>query len=149
VFEFFANAANLEAITPPWLKFRIVTSAPLQMAQGTRIEYQIDWCFMKMKWLSEIVEWDPPCLFSDKQLRGPYQSWLHRHTFVEADGGTHIIDSVRYQLPLGLLGIAAHRLKVRSELEAIFDFRATRIRELLTPAGHEPDANSLPVIGLS
>lgn len=131
VFAFFAEAANLGAITPPWLKFRIVTPTPIKMAIGTRIAYKIGWHILRLQWLTEIIEWDPPRRFTDVQLRGPYAFWRHSHSFVPEDSGTRIIDLVRYRLPLGHLGAIAHHFKVRRDLEAIFDYRAERIREIL------------------
>ena len=82
VFAFFADAANLERITPPWLKFRILTPGSIEMAAGAQISYQIKWHVARMSWLTEIVEWEPPLRFTDVQLRGPYSLWRHTHSFV-------------------------------------------------------------------
>src|SRR5688572_15214816 len=130
VFAFFADAANLELITPPWLRFRCRTPAPIHMEIGRRIEYQIRWHFVPMTWLSEIAEWDPPIRFTDVQVEGPYSMWRHTHSFLPKNGGTQIIDKIRYGLPLGPLGAIAHGLKVRRDLQAIFDYRALRVREI-------------------
>jgi ligand-binding SRPBCC domain-containing protein len=83
-----------------------------------------------MTWLSEIAEWDPPVRFTDVQLEGPYSLWRHTHSFLPRNGGTQIIDKIRYGLPLGPLGAIAHCLKVRRDLQAIFDYRALRTREI-------------------
>lgn len=138
VFAFFSDAANLDLITPPWLEFRILTPTPIPMATGTRISYQICWHFFRMKWLSEIVDWDPPHGFTDVQIRGPYALWRHSHCFIPESNGTRIVDTVCYRLPLGPLGAALNRLKVRRDLESIFDYRAERIRALLEGDGARP-----------
>lgn len=127
VFKFFADAANLEAITPPWLRFRIHTPLPVAMTAGTHIAYRIRWRAVPIHWETEIVDWNPPHRFTDVQLRGPYALWNHAHSFFSERGGIRMIDEVCYSLPLGALGEIAHRLKVRRDLEAIFDYRASRI----------------------
>lgn len=133
VFAFFGDATNLEAITPAWLRFSVITPAPIAMAAGTLIQYKLRWHRMPLWWTTLIEAWEPPHRFVDTQLRGPYRLWHHTHTFEEHLGGTLIRDKVRYQLPLGRLGAALHRLGVRRDLEAIFDARACRVRELLEP----------------
>jgi ligand-binding SRPBCC domain-containing protein len=135
VFDFFASAANLELLTPPWLKFHIVTSPPVTMAAGTLIEYRIHWHFIRMRWISEIVEWLPPTRFVDIELKGPYKMWHHTHSFVAERNGTTIRDDIRYALPLGILGAIANRLSVRRDLERIFDYRTKRVSEKFGSAG--------------
>jgi ligand-binding SRPBCC domain-containing protein len=134
VFEFFSDAANLERITPDWLRFRILVM-PAHMTEGARIKYRLEWHGIPMNWLTEVVEWNPPRGFADLQLEGPYALWLHTHRFERSGAGTNIVDLVRYALPLGVLGQAAHDIRVRRDIEQIFDFRQTRIVSLLAPGG--------------
>jgi ligand-binding SRPBCC domain-containing protein len=137
VFAFFADAANLEAITPPWLRFRIVTPKPIHMAAGTLIEYRLQLHRIPIRWLTRIEVWEPGQRFVDVQLRGPYRLWHHTHSFEERDGGTLVRDRVRYALPLGPLGELAHRAQVRRDLERIFNFRHERVARRL---GRTPGA---------
>ena len=131
VFAFFADAKNLEAITPSWLGFQILSPEPIAMAPGTLIEYQLRWHRFPMRWVTEIRSWDPPTTFMDVQLRGPYRLWEHTHRFQAVEGGTVMFDLIRYALPFGLLGRMAHAWFVKADLEGIFDFRAKRVAELL------------------
>jgi ligand-binding SRPBCC domain-containing protein len=124
VFPFFGDALNLEAITPPWLGFRVATPRPIAMAPGALIEYRLRLHGVPIRWRTTIAVWEPPRRFVDVQLSGPYALWHHTHDFsVAAGGGTLMRDTVRYALPLGPLGELAHALLVRRDLARIFDFR--------------------------
>jgi ligand-binding SRPBCC domain-containing protein len=124
VFPFFADAHNLEAITPAWLGFRVVTPRPIDMSTGAFIEYRLRLRGIPLRWRTRIAVWDPPRRFVDVQIAGPYRLWHHTHDF-EPDGEGHTLmrDTVRYALPFGPLGALAHRAVVRRDLAAIFDFR--------------------------
>lgn len=133
VFDFFADAANLEAITPPELRFRILTPGPIEMRQGTLIEYRLSLYGVPFRWLTEISIWEPGERFVDRQLRGPFGLWIHEHRF-EALGPskTRIRDEVHYAVPLEPFGRLAHPL-VRRKLDRIFSYREQRVAELLPP----------------
>jgi ligand-binding SRPBCC domain-containing protein len=131
VFAFFANAANLDLLTPTWLHFQVRTPTPITMFVGTQIEYTIRWHRLPLRWLTEIVEWIPERRFVDMQRSGPYLLWHHTHRFEKVGNGTIIEDVVRYALPMGPIGRIAHALLVRRDVERVFDFRASRIQELM------------------
>ena len=100
-FEFFSRAENLEAITPPLLRFRITTPTPIEMRGGTLITYRLRVHAVPVSWLTRIEEWDPPRGFVDQQLRGPYALWHHTHCFEEpGPSRTRMTDIVRYGAPL-------------------------------------------------
>ena len=128
VFAFFADAHNLQAITPPWVKFEVLTSKPIEMKTGALIDYRIRVHGLPIRWRTEITEWNPPHHFVDEQLRGPYTLWHHTHTFEERDGGTLCMDDVRYR-PRG--GALMNWLFVRRDVERIFDYRQQRLHEIL------------------
>ncbi len=137
VFAFFSDAANLERITPAFVGFQILTPRPIKIQSGTLIDYKIRLCGVPLKWRTRIEDFQPPFRFTDTQLRGPYQLWHHTHEFQEVSEGTLMIDRVRYQIPLGPLGRAAHAIFVRRTLGRIFDFRYRAIERLLPPAAAE------------
>ena len=131
-FAFFAEAGNLERITPPWLRFEIATPGPITMTTGTRIDYRLRLHGLPIRWSARIEEWRPGREFVDRQIRGPYRLWHHRHVFAKHPDGTIVTDHVRYALPAGPLGEGAHALVVRRDLDRIFAFRATAVRQLVT-----------------
>jgi ligand-binding SRPBCC domain-containing protein len=135
VFPFFADARNLEAITPPLLRFRVITPEPIAMRAGAFIQYSLRLHGVPVAWHTLIQEWSPPHRFVDVQVRGPYALWHHTHTFAPTgDGGTLMTDTVRYAVGFGALGELANRALVRRDVEAIFAHRAERVPALLAAA---------------
>lgn len=130
VFAFFSEPRNLARITPRWLHFRMVCADAVGMRRGLRIHYLIRPLGVPQKWVSEITVWDPPHRFVDEQVRGPYRRWHHLHEFRAVDGGTEVRDRVSYELPLGILGRAAHALFVGHQLRSIFDHRERTIEDV-------------------
>jgi len=118
VFAFFADAANLERLTPPWLHFRIL-SPHIVIARGVLIDYRLKIHGVPLRWQSEISRWDPPRTFVDEQRKGPYRRWAHTHTFEEERGGTRVGDSVEFEVPFEWI---AGRFVMR-DVQAIFTFR--------------------------
>ncbi len=130
VFDFFADAGNLQTLTPPWLGFRILSPLPIEMRPGASIEYRLRLAGVPISWRTRITHWDLPAGFVDEQERGPYAIWQHTHSFRALEGGVLMGDRVRYALPWGPLGRVAHVLAVRSALAAIFDYRFQRVAEI-------------------
>lgn len=127
VFHFFADAANLELLTPPWLNFQIMTPRPIEMRAGTRIDYKLGVHGIPLRWQSEITVWNPPERFVDEQRRGPYRCWVHEHRFRVSDGGTMVDDVVQYAVWGGGL---VNRLMVAPDLAKIFNYRSRKLVEI-------------------
>ena len=133
VFPFFADARNLERITPPHLRFRILTPEPIEMHEGLLIDYRISLRGIPMRWRSEITAWEPPHRFVDEQRRGPYARWIHEHRFEARGDVTIATDTVDYDVRgPGLL----HALLVRPDLERIFRYRAQTLADIFATPAH-------------
>jgi len=132
VFGFFADAGNLNSITPPWLHFRILTSLPVPLSVGTILDCRIRLHGIPIRWRTRIAVWEPPYRFVDEQVTGPYRLWRHEHTFGALPEGTVCRDVVDYAHAGGQL---VHRMLVAPDLRRIFDFRAQQVARLLNAPG--------------
>ncbi len=133
VFSFFADAGNLEQITPPWLHFKILTPQPIDIRTGTLIDYRIRLFGIPIYWRTRIEEFTTNVRFVDTQIRGPYKRWWHVHEFREVEGGTEMIDRVEYAMPAGPLGSAMHAVLTKHQLKQIFDYRYQVIEKAFPP----------------
>ncbi len=134
VFSFFADASNLDRLTPKSLRFKILGEAPRNMRAGTTIKYQLSLFRVPFSWRTLIDVFEPEQRFVDVQLEGPYRAWRHTHEFIEAPHGTMVLDRVEYELPFGPLGGIAHAVFVRRQLRWIFDFRRDALARIFDGA---------------
>jgi hypothetical protein len=136
VFDFFANAENLERLTPPWLRFQIKGDVSTAMSEGTLIDYKLRVHGVPISWRSKITKWQPPYCFQDEQVIGPYQTWEHVHLFEESGNGTHIIDKVTYR-PTG--GALVNWLLVKRDLNRIFRYRQEQLADVFPSSEAQPE----------
>jgi ligand-binding SRPBCC domain-containing protein len=125
-FAFFADAVNLERLTPGWLNFRILTAMPVTMCQGVEIRYRVGLYGVPIPWVSRIDVWEPGVRFVDRQLVGPYRWWHHTHGFEEVADGTRVTDRVEYKPRAEWLSGSL----VRRDLDRIFTYRHAVLREI-------------------
>ncbi|MCW3083386.1 MAG: hypothetical protein JWP12_752 [Bacteroidetes bacterium] len=130
VFDFFSKAENLDKITPPDMQLRIISPQPIIIQKGTLIDYKIKVSGIPFKWQTLISEWNPPYRFIDKQLKGPYNTWIHEHTFEERNGKTYMKDYVQFRSPGFFLEPLINKLFVEKKIKAIFEFREKILKEL-------------------
>ena len=130
LFEFFADAGNLDALTPGWLHFKILTPLPIRMQVGTLIDYRLRVHGWPVYWRTRISAWDPPFHFVDEQLKGPYRRWVHDHQLLPENGGTRVKDCVSYSVPLDFL---MHPFLVGPDINRIFDFRTAALMKHFNP----------------
>ena len=127
IFGFFADAYNLQMLTPDWVNFEILTPKPIQLRAGALIDYRLRIHGLPVRWQTEISAWEPPHRFVDEQKRGPYRLWIHEHRFTPQNGGTLCTDQVRYAV---LGGGLVNRWFVRRDVGRIFAFRRRKLEEL-------------------
>lgn len=130
-FAFFADAANLERLTPPWLRFSIRTRMPIVMRAGLEIEYRLHLYGVPLRWVSVIDAWEPGVRFVDRQIAGPYLWWRHEHRFAAVGDGTRVVDDVEFRPRVAWLTGPL----VRRDVERIFEYRKTALQHMFQTTG--------------
>ena len=131
VFDFFSKPGNLSDITPKKMNFSILTPSPIEMKETAVIDYTVKILGIPIRWRTIITKYDPPNIFIDQQLKGPYSMWHHTHSFKSiAENETLIMDTVHYCVPFGIIGRILHKLFIRRDLENIFLYREKRIKQI-------------------
>ncbi|BCU76667.1 SRPBCC family protein [Luteolibacter sp. LG18] len=121
---FFCAPANLQAITPPDIRFEFIGDHSGPMYESRILRYRIGIApLVTVNWVTEIKAVRDGHSFVDEQRSGPYAFWHHRHTFETIAGGTRMTDEIHYAVPGGPIGNLLHPLLVRPKLEKIFQFR--------------------------
>lgn len=143
--NFFSSPANLQTITPPKMKFNIVSiSGGQKMYAGQMIRYRIRiFPLWTVDWVTEITHIEEPFFFVDDQVAGPYSLWHHQHRFTAVDGGVEMTDEIHYAIPYGIIGRLAHWLFVGRQVNAIFDFRYETLKQFFPDAVHPETKHDL------
>lgn len=129
VFGFHELPDALERLMPPWETAKIIQAAP-NLEPGSRaiIETSL-FGPIKTRWTAEHTVYDPPRMFEDVQLSGPFKSWRHRHLISPHPDGSILRDEIEFDLPLGPLGAFVAPLAVLPRLEKLFEYRHRVTRE--------------------
>ena len=130
VFSFFQKAENLQKLTPEWLDFDILTPTPIVMQEGALIDYRLKLLGVPVTWKTRISEWKPMFSFQDVQLSGPYEEWIHTHSFEDSGEHTLMRDRIQYRPRGGILAPVLNRLFVAANIRKIFDYRTEKILEV-------------------
>jgi ligand-binding SRPBCC domain-containing protein len=142
---FFSDPRNLGRITPPWMRFEIISPVPARAYAGLLITYRVrPLAGIPVTWVTEITHMCEPYLFVDEQRVGPYRFWHHQHLFREVMGGVEMEDIVHYALPLGWLGLIVNRLMVAPRLREIFAYRRRVLEQQFTATAGERAPARMP-----
>jgi ligand-binding SRPBCC domain-containing protein len=133
IWEFFATPRNLDALTPPSIRFETLGQVEPRMYAGQMIEYRIGILpGFSTRWLTEITQVREGEYFVDEQRAGPYKLWHHEHHFTPtSDGrGVQMLDHITYDPGWGWIGGLVDALWIKRQLQTIFDYRAKKVAEL-------------------
>jgi len=131
VAEFHRRGESLAAITPPGLPMRFLGALPERLATGDTMSFRMWVGPVPVTWTARIEDVGPEG-FVDRQLAGPFASWVHRHRFVaEAEGTTVVEDEIEARLaPHPLWGPVGLAMWVG--LPLVFAWREWKTRRLLS-----------------
>lgn len=129
VFAALSDANVLQQLTPPWVRYRIITPMPVEMREGAIFDYAMRIRCFPVKWRTEITGWSPPEAFADTQRRGPFREWRDRHLFSVIDESTTLVENdIAYRVPGGRF---VHRLLVRRDLLQVYRYEQRMMHNLL------------------
>ncbi len=136
--KFFSSPKNLKTITPDELDFKILTDiGDEEIYEGMKIDYMVKPLFkIPVRWQTEIIKIKKLRYFTDRQLKGPYKTWEHKHTFITKKDGVLMQDKIDYKLPFGVIGNALHALLVRKKIEKIFTYRKNILEKIFVTNGN-------------
>lgn len=126
-FDFLSDVRNLDRLTPPWLRFEVLTPTPMILDVGAVVDYRLRWHGLPLRWQSAVTLWEPRRRVAYEQRRGPYRRWVHEQVCEDHDGGTLVSDRIEWSVFGGFLA----RRWVAAEVRELFEHRAEAARRLL------------------
>ena len=123
VFAFHKLPDALERLTPPWENVKIIRKADISET-GARaiIEMKILGLF-PAKWIAEHTRYEPPRMFEDVQISGPFKSWRHQHIIEPHEEGARLRDEIEFEPPFWIFGEIAAPFAIVPKLEKMFEYR--------------------------
>lgn len=123
VFAFHQLPNAFERLVPPWEKVKILQKADISdIGSRTIIESKL-FGFFRVRWVAEHTRYDPPRMFEDVQISGPFKSWRHRHIVLPFEDKAILRDEIEFEPPLSVFGKTVAPVFVLSKLEKMFDYR--------------------------
>ena len=123
VFAFHELPDAINRLTPPWENAEII-EPPKNLAVGTRVIIAVKiFGLISQKWTAEHTAYDPPRMFEDTQISGPFKSWRHRHIIKPYPDGAILRDEIEFEPPFWIFGRLAAPFAVVPKLEKMFEYR--------------------------
>ncbi len=123
IFEFHEQPNVLALLIPPWESARVIQPAKISNVGAQAIIETKILGPIKVRWVAEHTLYDPPRMFEDIQVKGPFRSWRHRHIVELNEDGAILRDEVNYDPPFWFLGRVASPLLIQKRLQKLFDYR--------------------------
>lgn len=123
VFAFHELPDAFEKLIPPWENAKIVQKADISKIGSRAIIETKILGFIPVQWVAEHTKYEPPRMFEDVQISGPFKSWRHQHIIKPHEDGAILRDEIKYEPPLAFLGTAATPIIIVPKLEKMFNYR--------------------------
>lgn len=127
LFSFFSDIKNIKHISPSFLKLQILSGSNKRINSEALVKFKFRIYKCPLYWTARISSWNPPNHFTDKQKKGPFLKWTHKHSFESLGQGTLITDRINYIPPMGIFGWLAAGGILNKIIRQIFNYR----REML------------------
>lgn len=123
VFAFHELPDAFERLVPPWEDAKIVQKANIAEIGSRAIIEQKIFGLIPSRWVAEHTAYDPPRMFEDVQISGPFASWRHRHVIEPHEEGAVLRDEIEFEPPMSIIGDLAAPLFILPRIEKMFDYR--------------------------
>lgn len=141
LWAFHAHPGAFSRLAPPWQSLRLASWTG-SIRDGGRLEFDLlplgRRVPLAVRWVAHHEGFVDGREFCDRQLKGPFAHWLHRHTVtpggqspVGSRGVAHdlqstLCDDIDYRLPAPLAALGVPGWLLRRDLDRMFAFRHER-----------------------
>ncbi|MFP4477459.1 MAG: TIGR01777 family oxidoreductase [Desulfatibacillaceae bacterium] len=122
-FAWHARDGAFERLTPPWELVSVASRQGENLRPGTKVVFRVYNGPLPVTWVARHTDYEPPYMFRDEQVSGPFDHWRHTHRFSEAGGGCTLSDEIEYELPLAPAGPLLGGGMVEKKLARMFGWR--------------------------
>ena len=123
VFAFHELPDAIERLIPPWENAKIIQKADISKVGSQAIIEQKIFGLISSRWIAEHTRYEPPMLFEDVQISGPFKSWRHQHIVKSREGAAILRDEIEFEPPFWIFGQIAAPLVILPKLEKMFAYR--------------------------
>lgn len=123
LFAFHELPDALQRLTPSWEKTRVLQAAT-SLRPGSRAIEEIR--VAPLVWIrTEAVHivYEPPFLFEDEMVKGPFRRWHHRHIIAAEGDGARLTDAIELEPPFGWIGRRLAPWVILPRLRKLFAYR--------------------------
>jgi ligand-binding SRPBCC domain-containing protein len=133
VFAFHALPDAIERLIPPWENARIIQKADIRKIGSQAIIEQKIFGLIPSRWIAEHTKYEPPQMFEDVQISGPFKSWRHRHIISPHADGATLRDEIEFEPPMWIFGMIAAPVFIVPKIEKMFAYRHAVTRKWCEP----------------
>ncbi|MCY7344658.1 MAG: SRPBCC family protein [Pyrinomonadaceae bacterium] len=123
VFAFHELPDAIERLVPPWESVKIIQKADISRIGSQAILEQKIFGLIPSKWIAEHTKYEPPRMFEDVQISGPFAVWRHQHIVEPHAGGAILRDEIEFEPPLWIFGRIAAPVFITPKIEKMFAYR--------------------------
>ena len=123
VFSFHELDDAFEKLVPPWEKVEVLQRADIAKVGSQAIIEQSIFGLIKQKWVAEHTAYDPPNMFEDTQVSGPFKKWVHKHHIILEKDGALLRDEIEFDPGFSFVGELGAKLVILPKIEKMFEYR--------------------------